>query len=1474
MADLATLGYKIDSRDAVTASRNLDRMSDSATKATRSQELLSEAKDVGRRAGIALAASIAGVSSALAMMTRKGLASVDSQAKLTRSLGATIDGVRAVQLAASEGGLDAMDQSLSRLHRRLGAAASGNKVYAESIAALGINISDVINLDADARIAAIADAVRDFGGSNAEAARHLQMLGFQQAEAVQFFREGGDAIRAARDAVDSYGVSLSAVDAAQVEAANDAWGRTSLILEGVQNRLAVEFAPVLLYISELLTNAHQEAGGFANAVADGMDTVVRGAAFAADAIEGLRRVVVLTGQGIAVMVLGFQSGMWEAADAVIMGPINAVNALIRQINALGRFIGVAFAEIEAPQIAKGIREEIRTSRRAVEIGVADMQKTLMAPMPSVGILSGLDKARKASREAAEQIVSDREKEGKAFKGIVKPAGDSAAAIAANEAAAKAAQKEADALASAFHTLRRRLDPARAAAEDHADAVRALNFALSEGIINGIEYNFLMAELAKGAEDVAVKTREAANEVSPFVLAWMNGLRRIDDAFANVWKGAFDSFKSFRRSLGDAFRQLLGEMAHMAATRPIMLSLGAALGGAPGAASAAGFGGIMDLANIGSSALGLIKGGFGASGLASSFAMSGVGQSLGLSAQMGGTGMGFLTSAGSTFTAGAGLLGAGAAGILGGSLLAGDKQIAGMGGTITSAGGAAIGAALGGPVGAAVGGVLGGAVNALFGRGPMRQRATTLAGVVGAEGFEEGALRTDFRAKGGLFRSDRRDFAAVDVVTQELALSNRRVADFGDSLTAVAAQIIDVFNETASGVSAGLRAVAADMDLSTDGLAAFRHELRLVSENGKMLTDEQIAEEIAIIADGLARSLIPELDDFAKRGETAAQTVTRLHAEFSLMTHAMALLGKSAEESRQIVIDMGLDLRSSLIDTALEVFGTAEAMSGALIRFEEVFHTEAERTQRAMAAIGSVFDDLGESVPSSIDAYRALVESQDATTEAGMRTYATLLKLAPAFADVRDSIEHQLRGIYESITGVEASSEHVSWALDNLADGTYTLAEMLAIAENAALDFNHAMEMQTAAAEAAAVAQRDQAEAMALAQREQAEAVARAQQIARERSGLEIRLLGLLGDTAEIRRRELEIIDPSNRTIQLRIWQLEDEAAAINTANRAADELIISLRSSVSAAMDAARSAAAENIDMIRAESDARISASQEALAAAKDSLSAIRSEHSKIARARVSLAGEIGDLSGMRRASAVDALRRGVGTGDVSGIGDAAEIAAKIEERDYTSSGQFKVEQARTLYLLARAEDLAENQIDHAEAAVIRLEESIEAIKLASKRQIDAIEDALRSELIRLDNIVENAQAQLNQQIGIRNGVLSVDASVRATNSAIRDLGRLIASASESSTIPQFANGASHMGGLRIVGERGPELEATGPSRIMSNEKLMSAISSSGELANEIRALRSENMAALRAIEKNTREIMQIERRWDRIGLPEQREIA
>jgi len=71
--------------------------------------------------------------------------------------------------------------------------------------------------------------------------------------------------------------------------------------------------------------------------------------------------------------------------------------------------------------------------------------------------------------------------------------------------------------------------------------------------------------------------------------------------------------------------------------------------------------------------------------------------------------------------------------------------------------------------------------------------------------------------------------------------------------------------------------------------------------------------------------------------------------------------------------------------------------------------------------------------------------------------------------------------------------------------------------------------------------------------------------------------------------------------------------------------------------------------------------------------------------------------------------------------------------------------------------------------------------------------------------------------------------------------------------VPAFAGGGTFTGGLRLVGEHGPELEVTGPSRIYSNNQTRGLLSAGANpaLLEELRALRKE-VAALH--QSNSRE--------------------
>jgi hypothetical protein len=95
--------------------------------------------------------------------------------------------------------------------------------------------------------------------------------------------------------------------------------------------------------------------------------------------------------------------------------------------------------------------------------------------------------------------------------------------------------------------------------------------------------------------------------------------------------------------------------------------------------------------------------------------------------------------------------------------------------------------------------------------------------------------------------------------------------------------------------------------------------------------------------------------------------------------------------------------------------------------------------------------------------------------------------------------------------------------------------------------------------------------------------------------------------------------------------------------------------------------------------------------------------------------------------------------------------------------------------------------------------------------------------------------------------------------------------------VPAFADGGIHGGGFRLVGERGPELEMTGPSRIMSNDDLMSALRGdrlAGEirdLKREVTVLRTELRGTQSQIARNTKRTRDVLENFEIEGLPPER---
>ena len=89
-----------------------------------------------------------------------------------------------------------------------------------------------------------------------------------------------------------------------------------------------------------------------------------------------------------------------------------------------------------------------------------------------------------------------------------------------------------------------------------------------------------------------------------------------------------------------------------------------------------------------------------------------------------------------------------------------------------------------------------------------------------------------------------------------------------------------------------------------------------------------------------------------------------------------------------------------------------------------------------------------------------------------------------------------------------------------------------------------------------------------------------------------------------------------------------------------------------------------------------------------------------------------------------------------------------------------------------------------------------------------------------------------------------------------------------------FAAGGLHDGGVRMVGENGPEIEVAGPARYYSAGQTAAMLGGGAEVANEVRQLREENQAQARAMVQLQSRVTRLLERWDGDGMPETRSVT
>lgn len=197
------------------------------------------------KAGVALGAAVLTAGAAMATFTRAAMNNIDALSKQARLAGVAVSTFQAMALVAEEAGVssEALSKSLVKMQDNITSLGRGGKAQIAAFDQLGLSFAQIGTLSADAQFELIAERISAITDPALRTSAALDVFGKSGADAIGMMSGYGAAVANAAAFQEQFGLAVSDVDAANIEAANDALGRSTMAIQSLGTQLAVTFAP-------------------------------------------------------------------------------------------------------------------------------------------------------------------------------------------------------------------------------------------------------------------------------------------------------------------------------------------------------------------------------------------------------------------------------------------------------------------------------------------------------------------------------------------------------------------------------------------------------------------------------------------------------------------------------------------------------------------------------------------------------------------------------------------------------------------------------------------------------------------------------------------------------------------------------------------------------------------------------------------------------------------------------------------------------------------------------------------------------------------------------------------------------------------------------------------------------------------------------------------------------------------------------
>jgi len=240
--------------------------------------------------GVAGAFGVAIGANAMKTLIGGQMEAIDQVAKLSDRLGITTEALVGLQHGADLAGVSAeqLTGGLEKMLNAIGTAADEGGATAKAFEEMGLSARTLSGMDSGEAFTQIAESLKNITNPAERARLAMDVFGKSGQALLPLMMSGADGLKAAQQEAERLGLTFSRVDAAKVEAANDALTRMSAVFTGVGRTLAIELAPFIDALAVKFTDAAQSGEGMGAKVVNAFEWILTGIAKAADYLELLK----------------------------------------------------------------------------------------------------------------------------------------------------------------------------------------------------------------------------------------------------------------------------------------------------------------------------------------------------------------------------------------------------------------------------------------------------------------------------------------------------------------------------------------------------------------------------------------------------------------------------------------------------------------------------------------------------------------------------------------------------------------------------------------------------------------------------------------------------------------------------------------------------------------------------------------------------------------------------------------------------------------------------------------------------------------------------------------------------------------------------------------------------------------------------------------------------------------------------------